>query len=131
MREEVKRLGNDDRKRFKATVKRFGTSGGLHPKRTIMIADVVYEGVIITDHLWFNMSKFWKNVKVGDMIEFDARVKSYTKGYKGYNIEKQIRSPIVEDWKLAFPTKLSIIDNITQYKTTDELLELGYAIVSD
>jgi len=62
-------------------------------------------GEIVTDHLWFNYTELFKqlwesdNLHPGNIIEFYARVKPYTKGYEKDEF----------DYKLSFPTKLKVI----------------------
>ena len=47
-----------------------------------------------------------RELKEGDNIQFDARVKEYVKGYFGYKEEIQMERPLEEDYKLNFPTKI-------------------------
>lgn len=64
----------------------------------------------MTDHLWFNYTKGFKGLgelKIGDVIQFNARVKKYYKGYFGY-LEDVPRSQ-QRDYKLSHPTKISVI----------------------
>lgn len=74
---------------------------------TVLLKDVRDEsGKIVTDHLWFNMTKGFKqaNLLAGDIVEFRGRVERYVKGYMGcrYDVCKLLE----EDYKLSFPTKV-------------------------
>ena|SRR5665647_1181017 len=74
---------------------------------TVLLKDVRDEaGQIITDHLWFNMTKGFKqaNLQAGDIVEFRGRVEKYVKGYKGGR--EDVHKPLEEDYKLSFPTKV-------------------------
>jgi hypothetical protein len=75
---------------------------------TVLLKDVRDEsGRIVTDHLWFNMTKGFSqaNLKAGDFVEFRGRVERYVKGYKGWR-DDVYDGPIEEDYKLSFPTKV-------------------------
>ena len=43
-------------------------------------------------------------LKPGDVVEFDARVTPYLKGYKG-NREDEDLPPVERDYRLSYPTK--------------------------
>lgn len=110
MRTNLKKL-NGIRKRFHGTFERFGTKQGwkgLLP--TILLRDVIDISTkrIVTQHLWFNLTKQFKilDLKEGDVVMFDARVKQYIKGYAGYREDVQWEKPLEEDYKLSHPTKI-------------------------
>jgi hypothetical protein len=63
----------------------------------VVLADT---GRHITDHIWFTLGKSWESYKVGDWVEFDARVGEYVKGY--YKDKW--------DYKLNNPTKIKKVD---------------------
>jgi len=74
---------------------------------TILLKDVKDEsGKIVTDHLWFNMTKGFAqaDLQTGDIVEFRGRVEKYVKGYKGWRYD--VDKPLEEDYKLSFPTKV-------------------------
>lgn len=90
MRKALKKNGTDSRRRYRATVGRFGEKSnnfGYYQtlEETIMFKNIidVEKGRIITDHLWFKVGKQIDQLKLnkGDGISFDARVGQYTKGY--------------------------------------------------
>lgn len=75
---------------------------------TILLKDVKDEtGKLVTDHLWFNMTKGFENAKLepGDIVEFRGKVEKYTKGYQGRR-EDIFEKPIESDYKLSRPTKV-------------------------
>ena len=87
MRKELKIIGSKERHVFTATFIRFGFRDGYKgPVKTILLQDVLLDGKVVTDHLWFDLTKGFKNADLlpGDVVEFCARVSIYEKGYKGY-----------------------------------------------
>jgi hypothetical protein len=107
MRKDLKTL-NEQRIRFKATVERFGKKTNYHgfPESTILFTCVsrVDTGKQVTDHIWFTVGKTIQalNLKPGDVVEFDARVGDYVKGYVNYR--EYIDERII-DYKLNRPTR--------------------------
>lgn len=98
---------------FTGTFKRKGEKRAYkgYPETTILLINVRGEnGAIITDHLWFNYTKGFRelNLAVGDRVQFDARVKRYYKGYQGFREEVPLSQE--RDYKLSHPTKMSIIE---------------------
>ena len=57
---------------------------------------------MVSDHLWFNLTMQFQasDLRKGDRVLFDARVKQYTKG----SIKRGI--PISTSYKLSYPTKI-------------------------
>ncbi len=108
MRTELKRV-EGERARFSGTFSRIGvkTSFG-HTKQTVLLTKICdASGRLVADHLWFNLTKGIQalGLRVGDVVEFEARVKSYEKGYRGRR-EDVYDSPVSTDYKLSYPTKL-------------------------
>ena len=109
MRKKMKSISGQ-RERFRATFSRTGTKKNYHgfPEITLLFDDVYREknGQLITDHLWFNNTKAFQAVdlEAGDVVEFDARVTPYGKGYQG--CRQFIYKPITRDYKLSRPTKV-------------------------
>ena len=115
MRQELKKI-QELRKTFTGIFDRYGYKTNWHgfQEKTILLIDIKDSaGKIVADHIWFKMTKgFEKLVEInkGDKIQFDARVKEYLKGYKGYREEVQFEKPIELDYKLNFPTKIKKVD---------------------
>lgn len=111
MRKKLKQKGFDERHTFTGTFERFGIKRGYKgPVETVLLVDIFdSNGKKMTDHLWFNKTKGFASLdlKEGDIIQFDARVAACEKGYKGYR--EDVYAPIKTDYKLSYPTKISII----------------------
>ena len=107
MRKALKQL-NGERRRFSGTFVRTGQKPGWKGSAltTILLKDIKdANGRIVSDHLWFNLTKeFDLALKEGDVISFDARVKLYYKGYRGYR--EDVDKPVEMDFKLSHPTKV-------------------------
>lgn len=109
-----KNLGNinGSRTRFRATVKRFGSKKNYHgyPEPTILLIDVAFAETDkqASDHIWFTVGTTIKKLglKPGDVVEFDARVGEYIKGY--VNRREYIDNRTL-DYKLNRPTKFAVI----------------------
>ena len=110
MREELKKI-NGKRLRFTAVVERFGQKSAFrgNPIPTVLLKEVRIVGTddIVTDHLWFTKGKSWDDTFVGGVVEFDARVGVYEKGYKGYRDD--VDNPVHSDYRLERPTKVTVV----------------------
>lgn len=115
MRNELKEI-DGERGTFTGVFIRFGTKTGFKgTEETILLKDVQdKEGNLVADHLWFNRTKGFEklDLKTGDKIQFDARVKKYARGFKGKyssilnsGMKKEERS----DYKLTHPAKITRI----------------------
>jgi len=98
MRHRLKEI-NGVRARFRGRFSRFGTrtSYGYVKRMALLVYVTDARGNGMTDHLWLNWNKTIEalNLQPGDVLEFDARVKRYVKGY--YD-NRQV------DYKLSHPT---------------------------
>ena len=102
------------RKKFKAIFeKQSFRPGYMKPVETILLKNIVLlpDQENIAGHLWFNYTKGFKNLNLqrGDVIEFEARIKEYVKGYRGDNWEKGVDKPVSLDYKLSYPIKVEKI----------------------
>ena len=116
MRYMREKLAEDEDVRmiFTGVFKRFGKKTNNYKgwlETTVLLVNVKNEkGEIVTDHLWFNYTKGFRNLgdlEQGNMIEFHARVKSYLKGYvnrRDYIDEREL------DYKLSHPSKIRKIN---------------------
>lgn len=110
-----KKLGEhkEQRLRFKGNFERYGTKSNHYTgylEKTVLLSNVfvVETNEPITNHIWLNLTKGLASLgelQPGDLIEFDARVKGYTKGYFGHNEEARLLNPPKRDYKLSHPTK--------------------------
>lgn len=119
MRDQFQKI-NGFRKKFEGIFARYGKKTNFkgYPETTILLQDVkcVSAPEIKCDHCWFNLtSEFAKlNLREGDIISFDARVKEYQKGYKGRRYDDDYddelnEHPISTDYKLSYPTKVKLM----------------------
>lgn len=102
MRKELKIIGSRDRHVFTATFIRFGFRDGYKgPVKTILLQDVLLDDKIVTDHLWFDLTKGFESADLlpGDVVEFCARVSIYEKGYKGITWNDLVRIRIIRPKK--------------------------------
>jgi hypothetical protein len=102
---------NERRARFRGTFVRYGKKPAFRGPdlTTILLKDItdVGSGSVVCDHLWFNQTKGFASLgplQEGDVLEFDARVKSYVKGYFGHR-EDVCKLPEL-DYRLSHPTKV-------------------------
>ena len=114
-RELLERLGDADRHRFTAVFARYGRKG--RATVTLLFLDVCDEsGRQVADHLWFKEGKWSKELGVlqaGQVVEFEARVKAYEKGYRGTNEKRAAkRPPHTVDYKLANPTNARVTGEV-------------------
>lgn len=109
LRQTLKAL-NTVRATFTGTFVRVGSKSGFKgPLPTVLLAEIRdTQGRIVTDHLWFNLTKGFAALHLheGDQVMFDARVRSYEKGYKGHRTDCPIRT----DYHLSYPTRLRKVD---------------------
>lgn len=106
MREKLKDI-RGMRQRFTGTFERFGTKPAYKgaPIKTVLLVDVKNQrGEEVCDHIWFTSGKQFESLELrpGDKICFDARVKSYIKGYRGRR-EDYDAKPVTTDYKLSHP----------------------------
>ena len=121
MRTKLKEITGKERHTFTATFTRFGWRRGYRGTiRTLLFTDVKMGGTVVCDHIWFTNGKGFErfNLIVNDVIQFNARVASYTKGYKGWR-DDIIDRPIERDWKLQYPTDFKkVLPTQEQYEFT-------------
>ena len=117
MRKEIKNIGKEKSHTFTAVFERTGWKSGYKcDLQTVLLTSISMNGKIVADHLWFNLTKGFKDadMKPGDIVEFQARVASYTKGYKGY--KEDVYVPIEKDYKLERPTRIKVLRRCDQIK---------------
>jgi len=105
-----KELAKDEgqRKKFKAIFSRLGKKVGYngYSEETILLTKIEDEnGKVVADHVWFTYTKGFEKATLteGDLVEFEARIKEYTKGY--VNRRYKINNKSI-DYKLSHPTKI-------------------------
>lgn len=109
-----KALGKDEgnRKRFRARFVKTGKKTGYtgYSEETILLQNVrdVLTGLVVADHLWFAYTRGFQGLALTPdcEIEFDARVREYTKGYVNKRAGVDQRR---KDYKLSNPTKIKLL----------------------
>ena len=100
------------RKRFRAIFIRVGKKRNYrgYSEDTILLQHVREADTLhtVADHVWFSYTKAFEKIKLaeGCVIEFDARVKAYTKGYVNKRLNVASRTT---DFKLSHPTLVKLI----------------------
>jgi hypothetical protein len=101
-----------ERFRVRCQIDRFGTKRAFKgaPVPTVLLKNLhdAITGDLLTDHLWFTAGKWCQGLRIGDTIEFDARVGAYLKGYQGRR--EDVFSDISEDYRLERPTRVVRIE---------------------
>lgn len=107
MRTELKKIGRKERHTYQALYGGVGfkRNYGDHFLPTLLLKDVKFQETVVADHLWVNYTRGFSKLgklKDGDVIIFDGRVTSYTKGY--YTQAKQ------KEYGLERPTKIHLLE---------------------
>jgi hypothetical protein len=101
MREMLQQI-DGVRARFRGTFREFGqrTSYGYVKRMALLVGVTDLRGEEMCDHLWLNLTLQVQRLDLqpGDRIEFDARVRPYTKGY--YDNRQR-------DYRLSNPTNFT------------------------
>jgi hypothetical protein len=106
----AKEEGN--RKKFTAVFARLGKKVNYkgYSEDTILLTQItdVEVNKVVADHLWFSYTKGFESIQLreGVVIEFEARVKEYSKGYVNSRYKISNRS---SDFKLSNPTRIRLI----------------------
>ncbi len=100
------------RKKFRAVFSHYGKKINYqgYSDTTLLLTNIVdtETNLFVTDHQWFAFTKGFEKVqlKEGAVIEFEARVKVYKKGYVNPKISVKKRQ---SDYKLSHPTKINVL----------------------
>lgn len=100
------------RKKFKGVFARYGKKVNYkgYSEETVLVEQIVdaETNQLMCDHLWFSLTKGFEklNLTNGDVLQFDARIKEYKKGYK--NSAHKIDNTS-KDFKLSHPTNISLV----------------------
>ena len=119
MRQQLEKI-EDIRMTFIGIFERYGTKTNWngYPENTILLKDIKNQlGKNVTDHIWFSLTKGFQNLgklENGDIVQFQARVKPYTKGYVGRNEFDMVVDEREIDYKLNNPTKIEKIGKINE-----------------
>jgi hypothetical protein len=97
------------RKKFRAVFERMGKKTNFkgHSEDTILLKTVVdlETNTMMADHIWFSYTRGFEKISLteGAIIEFEARIKEYKKGYVNRSLNLK---PQTIDYKLSHPTKI-------------------------
>lgn len=100
-----------ERKKFTAVFARFGKKVNYngYTDTTVLLTNIVDVEINqrVTDHHWFAYTKGFEkaSMKEGDTISFEARVKTYKKGYVNRPLGLTKRTT---DYKLSNPTRIVV-----------------------
>jgi hypothetical protein len=104
----------DVRKKFRALFTRFGKKVNYkgYSETTVLLTNITdtETNEIVTEHLWFAYTAGFEKAKIheGALVEFEARIREYTKGYvnKKFGINNRKK-----DYKLSHPTKIRTVSS--------------------
>ncbi len=112
MRKELaKELGI--RKKFNGVFSRIGKKTGFngYSEETILLKNIrdSETSQIVADHIWFNFTKGFEKLSLteGIILEFEARIKEYKKGYM--NSKYKINNS-TSDYKLSHPSLIKRVE---------------------
>jgi hypothetical protein len=101
------------REKFSGVFVRLGHKKGWKGKQltTILLSEIKDSSgaKTVADHIWLNETKGIKDLgelKEGELLEFEGRVKTYFKGYMGYREDASFEHPISQDYKISHPTNI-------------------------
>ncbi len=124
MRKELSKSKNE-RKKFSAIFSRIGSKKNYKgfSESTVLLTSItdLETNQKVADHLWFSLTKGFeesgiKEGKEGTVIEFEARVKEYKKGYVNRSLGMNKKTV---DYKLSHPTKIFMKLKDQRGKTND------------
>jgi len=104
------------RKKFQGVFARYGKKVNYkgYSEETVLVEQIVdaETNQVMCDHLWFSLTKSFEklNLTSGDVLQFDARIKEYKKGYKNSSYKINNTS---KDFKLSHPTHISLVKKPT------------------
>jgi hypothetical protein len=94
---------------FTASIGRFGQTkvSNRTVNRAICLENLTTKKMLVADHVWLLETKSISvaHIKPGDIIQFNATVQRYPKGYQGYN------RPPVWDYGLSCVSDIGILGN--------------------
>jgi hypothetical protein len=137
MRQKLKVLGAAERHTFSGVFAGVGLKTAWHGSLpsylpTLLLTTIKLGNQEITDHLWLGYGRQFARLgelAKGDVIQFDARVGDYTKGY--------YLSPRQKDYKLVRPTKVSLrasaysVHAVMPDPLDDKIALIGYIMLTN
>lgn len=101
-----------ERRKFSAVFCRLGSKTNYHgyAVETVLLTNVIdlENRQLVADHIWLSYSKSFQEAGMvaGKIVEFEARIKQYVKGYVNTRYKIDMRT---QDYKLSHPTKVKMI----------------------
>jgi len=109
MRKALKKI-EEQRDVFRGIFSKYGSKTNYRgpSTETILLVEIRdANGALVSDHLWFNLTKGFEqlgHLRPGEVVQFEARVKKYEKGYVNRRAGIDQRKA---DYKLSHPTKIT------------------------
>ena len=110
-RNELRKM-EGDRKTFYGVFVRYGSKKAYRGPdiRTMLLKQIrtVDTDTLVCEHLWFTVRKRLAALgalQAGDVLQFDARVDRYEKGYNGWR--EDVYKEHLTSFRLSFPTKVT------------------------
>jgi len=140
IRNELKELGTQTRFRFSGKFVKYGFKykdyRKTHAAPTILLQEITLlkdtDKILITDHLWFNLTKGFKKLGIlqkNELVSFNGRITKYTKGYQGYRDD--IKKPIIIDYGIERPTKITLDQAIDSTIVREQWNKKDWEICND
>lgn len=108
MRTELAKFAGQ-RNWFRARIEDIGTGRSSSRRETILLVEVRCTDdldAVVADHIWIKKGGQFQAVSIGDVIEFDAEVEQYEKGYM--NFRMGIDETTI-DYRLSKPSNVQAI----------------------
>lgn len=97
-------------KTFQAVVDRISITKGYKNRPTILLVDIKdRHGKLIADHVWMKYDEAFARIRVGHVVEFKARIRSYTKRLKGKTVDGVRVNKKVQDYTFTQPKQIKVI----------------------
>lgn len=117
MRKKLAEISNDERHRFLAEFKRYGTKKNnyneSHSSPTILLVHVKmldkssHTLIPVASHIWLNLTQGFKSLgllKEHEIVSFDGRIEPYMKGYEHNDDDLYLNL----DFGIERPTKVKL-----------------------
>jgi len=89
--------------------------------RTILLRAVRdLNGKEFADHVWINYTAGFDIIgefQRGDLVQFEATVSEYVRGYLGEKIEDRLKHPLQIDYRLKYPRKVKLLQTNSPFHT--------------
>lgn len=120
MRSELKAVGLGEKHTFTAEFVKYSNkmSRAKVPIQTLLFQNIKNEeGKVVADHIWFVTNKEFEQFKFhyGNIVQFDAYVEEYVKGYFGIRENRRHHhKKMALDYSLSRPTEIKKLRNTSR-----------------